>query len=332
MQLLHDWFLENKRDFPWRDEPNPYAVWVSEVMLQQTRASVVIPYFSRWMEKFPDVKSLASAPLEAVIKCWEGLGYYSRVRNLHAAARQIVEQFDGKVPQTKEELLTLKGLGTYTVGAILSFGFHQKAAAVDGNVFRVLSRYFQIEENICSSKVKKKIENLAEEMLDPKTPWITAEALIELGATICTPTPRCEICPLQKKCLAFQSGRAIYLPIKNPPPKTIHLERIVPVIVSLGKVLLKKGEAGKIMADLYEFPYFERDSEIPWKLGSFIPLVQVEHTFTRYKARLHPRLFRLEKQEEMRGFCWVHLEELSQLPFSSGHKKIVKQLLCGSYI
>lgn len=303
-------------------------------MLQQTRASVVVPYFNRWMERFPDVETLAASPLEAVIKAWEGLGYYSRVRNLHAAARQVVSEFGGKIPCTKEALSQLKGLGPYTIGALLSFGFHQRAAAVDGNVLRVLSRYYSVEENICRPNVRQRIEQMAEKLLDEKMPWITAEALIELGASICVaPRPRCEGCPLQAGCLGMKNGKASYLPIKNQPAETIPLHRVVAVVVAEKKVLLKKGEAGRLMADLYEFPYCDKNDKLPWNLEMHESkeLKPAVHTFTRYKAHLYPRLFRPSRCWDAIGYCWISLEELQNLPFSSGHKKIMREL-CESYI
>ncbi len=335
MRELHEWFQQNRREFPWRENPTPYQVWISEVMLQQTRASVVIPYFHRWMALFPDVKVLAAAPVERVIKAWEGLGYYSRARNLHRGAQQIVACFGGEIPSQRADLETIYGLGPYTVGAILSFGFKQRAPAVDGNVMRVLTRYFCIEENICKQAVKRKIVDRAEELLDRDQPWVTAEALIELGATLCAPKPRCEDCPLQATCLGRH--KAADLPIKNGEKATIHIKRAVALIEAAGKVLVKKGEAGKVMADLYEFPYFEikrgqwtqRDmAQAVQKAFGFAVegegrLPEVVHTFTRYKARLYPFRLRAAAPREIEGYQWVSSETLAELPFSSGHRRIL---------
>ena len=161
-ELIHlkRWFLDQKRDFPWRENPSPYAVWVSEVMLQQTQAAVVISYFERWMQRFPTIQALADAPLEDVIKEWEGLGYYARARNLHAGARYVVENYEGQLPANAEQLYKIKGLGHYTVGAILSFAFQQRKAAVDGNVLRVLARYYGITDDIGKSATVKKCKDL----------------------------------------------------------------------------------------------------------------------------------------------------------------------------
>ncbi len=335
MRELHEWFQQNRREFPWRMAPTPYKVWISEVMLQQTRASVVVPYFERWLTLFPDVRTLASAPLEKVIKTWEGLGYYSRARNLHKGAQQIVEQFGGEIPSQRKDLESIYGLGPYTVGAILSFGFRQRAVAVDGNVTRVITRYFSIEENISKQSTKKKIAAAAETLLDLDEPWITSEALIELGATLCTPKPRCLICPLQKNCLG--QGKAESLPIKNGEKQIIPLKRAVVIIESEGRVLVRKGEKGKVMADLYEFPYFEMGKEqwtqtavvkaVQRNLGLKMTLVErlpaVTHTFTRYKAHLYPIRCKTEGIKNVEGYEWVARNTLSELPFSSGHRRIL---------
>lgn len=338
MGVLEEWFLKNRRDFPWRKDKTPYRVWISEIMLQQTRASAVIPYFLRWMEKFPDVKSLYSASLEAVIKTWEGLGYYSRARNIHLAAKQIVEEFEGRIPDTLEKLLSIRGFGPYTAGAVLSFAFQKRAPAVDGNVIRVVTRYFAIEENIAKTSVLKKITEKTESLLDAQIPWVSSEALIELGATLCSPTtPHCETCPLNKSCQGFLQGKAEYLPIKTKERKITHLSRAVLVLESDGFVLVRKGTQGKIMADLYEFPYVEgsglsqavKEAErLCGKKVSWIKkLSPASHTFTRYKADLSPYLFQVEKFPLKEDFQWVEISHLPKLPFSSGHRKIVLEVM-----
>ncbi len=334
MKELNNWFLEIQRDFPWRRDRTAYRVWISEIMLQQTRAAVVIPYFLRWMEAFPDVFALANAPIEKVVKAWEGLGYYSRARNLHRGAKMIVEQFDGQIPESREELESIPGLGPYTVGAILSFGFQKRAAAVDGNVTRVICRYFAIEEEVTKAATKKQIFEKTESLLDEQQPWITSEALIELGATICTPKPRCADCPIQKGCQGQE--RAEFLPLKKMEKETILLRRLVLFVECGGKALVKKVEKGRVMADLYELLYFEMGDErwsrkkIAEKVGAKIvslePLATVVHTFTRYKATLYPYKAIVAETYEMPGYEWVAMEELDNLPFSSGHRKILKGL------
>jgi A/G-specific adenine glycosylase len=252
---LKKWFSIHKRDLPWRENPSPYRVWVSEIMLQQTQASVVIPYFERWMTRFPTVESLASAPIEEVIKLWEGLGYYARARNLHQGARYVVEKHQGIIPNTAEQLAPIKGLGDYTIGALLSFAFHQRAAAVDGNVIRVLSRYLAIEEDVAKQPTLRKIRAEAQKMLPVEEPWIIVEALIELGATICQKKPKCSECPIRKGCQGFVKGIAQNLPYKSTKSETIALYRLVPIIEHEGCILIRKVGEGEIMSDLHEFPY-----------------------------------------------------------------------------
>ena len=334
--LLDSWFLEHRRPFPWREEPTPYRVWVSEVMLQQTRAQVVVPYFERWMRLFPDIQALAKAPLDQVIKVWEGLGYYSRARNLHAGAQQIVRKYNGKIPSSREELLEIRGLGPYTVGAILSFGFKQRAAAVDGNVMRVLARFAWIAEDVGKSATKQKLETAALKMLSEEKPWVTAEALIELGATICQPKPRCEACPLSPNCQAFLRGQPELLPLKQALARVEKIVRGVAVLESEGHVLLKENPASQIMGGLSEFPYFEgkRSSlAIQKELEKWLQvkpqfiarLSSVNHSFTRFNADLFPVHFRIAKKQIISHWTWVPIAELLNRSFSSGHRKILQE-------
>jgi A/G-specific adenine glycosylase len=337
MRQLNDWFIENQRDFPWRSDRTPYRVWISEVMLQQTRASVVVPYFLKWMDLFPNIEALASAPLEKVIKVWEGLGYYSRARNLHRGAQTICSRFNGVIPSSKEELLSVPGLGPYTAAAILSFSFKKRLIAMDGNVMRVLSRYFLVEKNICKVATKRELESQGETLIDLEMPWVSAEALIELGATICTPKPRCNLCPLVTNCLGFKENKQEGLPLKNESIPIQQLSRVVVLIECDGALLVTKGVRGRIMADLYEFPFFEQKShssplEYVEKMVGIIPVMQgsfrmVSHYFTRYKAILYPVYVTISKRVSVVGWEWIEKEKLSDLPFSSGHKKILTQLL-----
>lgn len=336
---LHAWFSKEKREFPWREAPSPYRVWISEVMLQQTRAAVVVPYFSRWMKRFPTIFSLAEAPLEEVLKMWEGLGYYSRARNLHAAAKDVVQRFSGKLPSSYEELRSIAGIGAYTAGAILSFAFFQRAPAVDGNVLRVMSRYLGIEERVDASSVQKRIFQEVEKILCFKTPWVTMEALIELGATLCLPKqPRCTECPLQQKCAAKKAGKETSLPTKGTKPKTVFLDRVVFLLLHKDEVLLKKGEMGEIMQDLYQFPFVEKkELSSPEKAEEWIEaemdckalyersLPSVCHTFTRYKATLYPLVFSVQDIRGKKGL-WVAREDLKRLTFAGGHREIARWL------
>lgn len=328
---LKKWFLSEKRDLPWRNNPTPYAVWVSEVMLQQTQASVVIPYYESWMRQFPSIEKLAEAPISTVIKAWEGLGYYSRARNLHEGARYVVANHQGKLPETEQELQKIKGLGPYTIGAIRSFAFHQHAAAVDGNVLRVLTRYLLIQEDISKAKTVKNLRRQVLEILPQEESWIVNEALIELGATICAKKPKCGQCPLKKTCKGFAHGVAASLPIKSAKIKVELLLRNVAIITSNQHVLLKVGQPGEIMQDLYEFPYFEKseddfllqcENKLSLRLQQEKTLEMVSQSFTRYRVKLFPYLFSCNRQQDVPGYIWLHQDILKGLPFSSGHRKI----------
>ena len=211
------WYDKNKRELPWRTESprDPYKVWVSEIMLQQTRVEAVKSYYTNWMEHFPDIPSLAAAEEDEAVRQWQGLGYYSRVRNLHTAVREVMENYGGHVPETREEISKLKGIGDYTAGAILSMAYGKRETAVDGNVLRVFARIYNIEENILSAKVKKEITELVKARQDAERPGDFNEALMDLGATVCIPgQPRCEICPLAAVCMARAAGKETEIPLR----------------------------------------------------------------------------------------------------------------------
>lgn len=338
---LKTWFLREKRALPWRENRTPYAVWVSEMMLQQTQVAVVISYFERWMQRFPSIQHLADASLDEVIKVWEGLGYYSRARYLHAGARYIVAQHQGIFPDCQEEIEKIKGLGVYTAGAIRSFAFHQKTSAVDGNVLRVLARYFKIEEDIAKPKVVKTIRQIAEMILPDEESWIFNEALIELGATICGRQPKCLQCPLKNSCQSYVAGVERILPIKSAKVQSEALYRHVAVISSSGRFLVNRCKKGEIMSDLHEFPYFESTengfsvSELQQKILEQLQckviwkedLPPVKHFFTRFRVRLTPHLFVCNQMVDVEGYEWFSLAKLKELAFSSGHRRILNNLM-----
>lgn len=345
IESLRRWFLQEKREFPWRESPTPYAVWISEIMLQQTRADVVVPYFLRWMDAFPTIHSLASASIETVIKLWEGLGYYSRARNIHAAAQYLVIHHEGKIPQEEEKLKAIKGIGPYTIGAIRSFAFHQKAAAVDGNVLRVLARYFSIFDCISKTTTQKRIRQLAHDLLPDQKPWEIAEALIELGATICTPKKtNCLQCPLRRGCRAFGEGEVQNLPVKKKKQVITPLFRAVGVISCKGHICIGKVRS-KVMQDLWEFPYWEVSEEVikdpafvektrlqlegqlQVKLEKQRELPEQQHGFTRYRVRLRPIFFETREECVLSDYEWVSKKELLQYPFSSGHRRVLHSFL-----
>ena len=340
-QLGH-WFQKEKRDFPWRRTPTPYRVWISEVMLQQTQSARVVLYFEEWMRRFPSVSDLAKATLEEVLKVWEGLGYYSRARALHEAAKFLLQEYDGQIPREVYELEQLKGLGPYTIAAIRAFGFHERTAAVDGNVMRVLTRLFEIQEDITKAKTQKMLRSLADRILPEKESWVYAEALIELGATFCKPkAPLCTLCPLQNQCQSYANKTQESLPLKTKKVQYETLFRKVLVIISGTHILLKKGIAGKVMADLYEFPYFDCGKErldqrqmqkkisreFSLQAHFLQDLEEVKHSFTRFRVTLYPTVYHVPLSKDVPGYSWHALSDHALLTFSAGHKRILTQLL-----
>ena len=253
------WYDENRRVLPWREDPTPYHVWVSEIMLQQTRVEAVKPYYKRFMEAFPDIGALANAPEQQLLKMWEGLGYYSRVRNLQKAAIQIMEEHDGRMPGEYDRLLTLKGIGSYTAGAISSIAFGNPVPAVDGNVLRVLSRVRMDEELISEDKVKKRVFAELSEVIPKDRPGDFNQALMDLGAGVCVPNgvPHCEECPLQTICLAKENSCQLEFPKKASKKARTIEEKTILIIQDENRAALKKRPDKGLLAGLYEFPSME---------------------------------------------------------------------------
>ena len=220
-RLLRDWYRIHKRELPWRESSDPYIIWISEIILQQTRVVQGMDYFLRFTERFPDVASLASAEEDEVLKYWQGLGYYSRARNLHAAAKDIMKRFDGIFPGRYEDVISLKGIGEYTAAAIVSFVWNQPYPVVDGNVFRVLSRLFAVDTPIDTPRGKKAFTELAGLVMDPRYAGQHNQAIMELGALQCVPqNPDCEACPLKERCAAYGTGDVQTYPVKQKKTKT----------------------------------------------------------------------------------------------------------------
>ena len=253
--LLLEWYHKNARPLPWRENPSPYRVWVSEIMLQQTRVEAVRPYFARFMQTLPSIADLAAAPEEVLFKLWEGLGYYSRARNLQKAARQIMTEHGGRLPADHAALLGLPGIGPYTAGAIASIAFGLPAAAVDGNVLRVLSRILDNGSPMHTQKAKKDAESLIQSILPKGFAGDFNQSMMELGATVCVPgAPHCTDCPIRGECLGLAAGHAADLPIRPPKKARKILPKTVPVIVCEKGTLLRQRPAHGLVAGLWEFP------------------------------------------------------------------------------
>jgi A/G-specific adenine glycosylase len=256
---LISWFSREQRDLPWRKDRDPYKVWVSEIMLQQTRVDTVIPYFNRFLEKFPTLDALALAEEDEVLKAWEGLGYYSRVRNLQTAVKEVHEQYGGIVPDTPKEISSLKGVGPYTAGAILSIAYGKPEPAVDGNVMRVFSRILSIWLDIAKPSSRKVFEEAVRALISKENPSYFNQALMELGALICTPTsPSCLLCPVREHCRAFDEGVQEELPVKSKKKAARKLNMAAAVIFTEDdRIVIHKRPGTGLLANLWEFPNFE---------------------------------------------------------------------------
>ena len=263
-KTLVSWYLQNKRDLPWRNTSNPYYIWLSEIILQQTRVAQGLAYYQQFISTFPTVFDLAKAEEQTVLNLWQGLGYYSRARNLHASANYIVTVLNGNFPNTYKELLKLKGVGDYTASAIASICFNEPTAVVDGNVYRVLSRYFGITTPINSTIGIKEFKKLAQELIDTKNPANHNQAIMEFGARMCKPqNPDCTICPLNTSCIALQKKKTKELPIKD---KKIKIRKryfnYLAIISSDNKTIISQRKGKGIWQNLYEFPLIETKTSI----------------------------------------------------------------------
>jgi A/G-specific adenine glycosylase len=255
---LTSWYTQNKRDLPWRNTTDAYTIWLSEIILQQTRVEQGLPYFYRFAERYPDVQSFSAAEEDDILRLWQGLGYYSRGRNMLKTARQVMQDFNGAFPVEYVQLLKLKGVGEYTAAAISSFAANEARAVVDGNVYRVLARYFGIDEPINSPKGKKVFQQIADDVLDKSRPALHNQAMMEFGAMLCKPkNPACGICPVRIGCKAFKTNATTYLPVKLKTVKIKSRFFNYLLIFNGDKILINKRGEGDIWANMYDFPMIE---------------------------------------------------------------------------
>ncbi|UFU00069.1 A/G-specific adenine glycosylase [Radiobacillus kanasensis] len=335
---LISWFESEMRDLPWRKNQDPYKVWVSEIMLQQTKVDTVIPYFNRFIDQFPTVHDLAEAEEQQVLKAWEGLGYYSRARNLQNAVREVVTSYEGKVPDDVEQLSSLKGVGPYTQGAILSIAYGQPEPAVDGNVMRVLSRILLIDEDIAKPKTRKIFEALIRELIDPTNPSYFNQGLMELGALVCTPkSPSCLLCPVQEHCEAYKHGRQAELPIKiTKKKKTMKRYWTLVIENAEGHVLIEKRPDSGLLANLWQFPMMDlseidREFTKQWVNQAYglsisigDKLTNITHVFSHLTWELEAVSCKtVEKLPvETDHLRFVSKEEIDEYPFPVSHQKV----------
>ena len=341
---LLTWYAKHKRDLPWRRTKNPYRIWVSEVMLQQTQVDTVIPYYRRWLKKFPTIKSLANASLDEVLKAWEGLGYYSRARNLHKAAKDIVKRRRGRFPKNFEEIRKLSGIGRYTAGAIASIAFDLPYPVLDGNVSRVLVRLYAISKPPKLPEVAKELWDYAEKLLPKRFPGDFNQALMELGARIClSKKPLCLFCPVSEQCEARQLGMEESLPAKSPTRKIPLLQDAIAILKHKDRYFIQQRPPEGLLGGLWEFPggkienretaevclHRELQEELGVKARILRRLPMVKHAYTHFKVILYPFECRLDggkiKKADMPS-RWVRFEEFSQYAFPTANRKIFEFL------
>jgi len=341
------WYDQNKRQMPWRNCGDPYKIWLSEIMLQQTRVDQATPYFNRFIEKFPTVYDLAEADQQDVLKVWEGLGYYSRARHLHAAAQLVVEEFDGNVPDTWDEITELKGVGPYTASAILSIAFQKKYAVVDGNVIRVLSRYLGIEDDVRATKTKNAIQEAADELIPEERPGDFNQAVMELGATVCTPSnPECEKCPLQAGCVAYKTVKTDEIPYKSPTRKRPHHQIGVGIIMNeKEEVLIALRPEDAMLGGMWEFPGGKQEEgeemeqtvmrelkeELSVDVSIIKPFMKLDHAYSHFKITLHAYLCELKsgapEPKSSQEIRWITINELENYPFPKANRKLTEKLM-----
>jgi A/G-specific adenine glycosylase len=341
------WYDLNKRDLPWRATNDPYKIWLSEIMLQQTRVDQATPYYHRFVQHFPTVHDLAAAEQQEVLKVWEGLGYYSRARNLHQAAKTVVEEFGGELPGNWEDIKKLKGIGPYTAAAVLSIAFEQPHAVVDGNVIRVLARYYGIEEDIRKSGTKNLIQEYADELISEERPGDFNQAVMELGATVCTPaSPDCTACPLSSHCRAYAMVKTDVIPYKSPSGKKPHHQIGVGIIQDeQGNVLIAHRPEDVMLGGLWEFPGGKQQDgetieetvrrELQEELGVVVrivrPFMKLDHAYSHFKITLHAYLCRLEsgdpRPRKSQQIKWVPVVELDRYPFPKANRSLTRKLM-----
>lgn len=341
---LLTWYATSGRSLPWRETQDPYQIWVSEIMLQQTQVKTVIPYYQRWMEQFPTVKVLAQADQQQVLKVWQGLGYYARARNLHRAAQEVVEKFGGQFPKSLEAAIALPGIGRTTAGGILSAAFNQPVPILDGNVKRVLARLIALERS--PNKALKLLWQLSTNLLDLQQPRDFNQALMDLGATVCTPkNPACLLCPWKEPCLAYNLNMQNELPISESRAPLPHKKIGVAVIWDdQGKILIDRRRQEGLLGGLWEFPGGKIEPEetveacikreIQEELGIEVEvgdrLITIDHTYTHFHVTLnvhHCRHLSGEPQPiECDEIRWVTLAEIDQFPFPKANVQIIQAL------
>jgi A/G-specific adenine glycosylase len=317
------WYRHHHRKLPWRATRDPYRIWVSEIMLQQTRVETVRPYYMRWLRAFPTIRALAQATDDRVLKSWEGLGYYSRARNLHRAAQAVIRKHEGKLPRTVEGLRELPGIGRYTAGAIASIAFGERAPLVDGNVARVFARIFAIRANVKSPRTVQSLWKLADDLLPDTDAGEFNQALMELGALVCTPAnPRCDACPMRRVCVARRRGLVARLPNRGDKPRTVSVVVHAALVQRGGRILLQRRPRRGLLANFWELPVADKRR---FRVGR--QLCEVRHAITHHRIAL-----RVHECAPTVGFRsngqwrWVTRGELNALALPAAHRRALERV------
>jgi len=343
---LLDWYASVKRDMPWRDTDDPYRIWVSEVMLQQTRVDQARPYFERFVEAFPTVEALAAAERDDVLRLWEGLGYYSRARYLHNAAQLIVEAFDGEVPATYDAIRELPGVGPYTAAAVLSIAYNKPHAVLDGNVIRVLARVFAVDDNVKSAPVKRRLQAAADALIDPERPGTFNQAMMELGALVCTPrSPSCADCPVEPVCQAAADGTPEDYPVTPETKPTPHYDIAVGLVFdSDGRLLIQRRPDEGLLGGLWEFPGGKQEAgedlpatcrrELREELGIEVDVQDhfytLSHAYSHFKITMHAFRCRIlegtPSSELGQPLQWISVDALDDYAFPRANRRLIEEL------
>jgi len=349
-RYFHDsvltWYHAHRRDLPWRRTDDPYRILLSEVMLQQTQVATVLPYYHRFIKTFPTMGALARAPLDRVLKHWEGLGYYSRARNLHKLSSEVVRRFGGRLPDSYDDLFSLPGIGRYTAGAVLSIAFGKNYPVVDGNVQRVFARYFAIEHDLRLASTQKKMWEIAVSLLPAGEARHYNQALMELGALICTPrNPACPICPVAKRCRARLQGRQLALPVKSKKAAVPHRHIGAAVIWKAGKLLISQRPLNGLLGGLWEFPGGKQEpgetieetvrreirEELAIEIAVGKKLIEVDHAYSHFEITLHVHECRYVKGTPqaigVRDWKWIKPEALRHFAFPGANQPVIEKLL-----
>ncbi len=342
---LTAWYKRNGRDLPWRKTRDPYRIWVSEIMLQQTRVETVLPYYQRFLSRFPTVRDLADAPLEQVLKVWEGLGYYTRARNLHRCAKVIMQQWDGRIPDTEQELTSLPGIGRSTAGAIRTLAFHLPAPILDGNVKRVIARLFAVRGDLTRTAARKRLWNLSALLTPERESHTYTQAVMDLGAMVCTPrVPDCPACPLSGNCKAERLRLQDTIPrptVRGPLP---HYDLAMGIIRRRGRILIQRRPEEGLLGGLWDFPNYRNNTKkgltetlrlgVKYDFGLEIrtgkEIAAIRHAYTHFQITIHlfecPSSGREREARMEKRYRWVFPAALERYPFPATGRKIIRMI------